>query len=259
MKDFTHDFYKKLLKTLANNNFQFITVADYFRSNYNANKPFIMIRHDVDRKPSNSLAMAKIEKKMRVKSTYYFRTIPQTLKADIIKKIATYGHEIGYHYECLSETNGDYKSAIKDFEMNLSKLNKLYPIKNIAMHGRPLSKWDSRLLWDQYDYKKYGILSESYFDIDFDKVLYITDAGRCWNNASINLRDKVSSSFDFSFFHTKNIIHQLNNEKLPNMIMINIHPEHWSKNKIEWYSIFMTRMIKNFMKRLFFKEKIALN
>lgn len=258
MKDFTHNYYKKLLETLVDNGFQFITVSDYFNSNYDDNRPFIMIRHDVDRKPSNSLEMAKIEKKMGVKSTYYFRTIPQTLKPNIIKKIATFNHEIGYHYECLSETNGDYDDAIKDFEINLNKLNKLYPIKNIAMHGRPLSKWDSRLLWDKYDYKKYGIVSEPYFDLDFKKILYITDAGRSWNNKSINLRDKVNTPFKFSFFHTKNIIDQLNTKKLPNMMMINIHPEHWSNNKMEWYSIFMIRMIKNAMKRLLFKEKVVL-
>jgi len=258
VKDFTHKNYEKLLKTLANNDFQFITVADYFSSNYDAAKPFIMIRHDVDRKPNNSLAMAKIEKEMGIKSTYYFRTIPETLKPAIIKQIATFGHEIGYHYECLSETNGNYERAIEDFEINLNKLNNLVPIKNIAMHGRPLSKWDSRLLWDQYDYKKYGIISEPYFDIDFEKILYITDAGRCWNNDAINLRDRVSSSFKFSFFHTKDIIDQLNNGKLPNMIMINIHPEHWAKNKIEWYSIFIVRMIKNIMKKIFLKKKIAL-
>jgi hypothetical protein len=250
MKDFTCKTYKELLTTFQKKGFQFITVEEYFTSKYNIGRPFVMMRHDVDRRPNNSLQMAKIENSLGIKATYYFRTISQTLKPTIIKEIANLGHEIGYHYECLAETNGDYKKAIQDFEVNLSKLNELYSIKNIAMHGRPTSKWDSRLLWDKYDYKKYGILSEPYFDIDFQKVLYITDASRSWNNESINLRDKVDSDFNFLFNHTNEIISNIEKNQLPDKIMINIHPEHWTNSNMDWYKIMIIRKIKNFVKRI---------
>ena len=253
MKDFAHKIYKKLLQTLKEKNYQFITVEEYFTSTYDKNRPFIMMRHDVDRRPLRSLEMAKIERSLGVKATYYFRTIPQTLKPEIIKDIVNLGHEIGYHYECLAETNGDYEKAIVDFELNLSLLKELFPIKNIAMHGRPTSKWDSRLLWKKYDYKKYGILSEPYFDIDFKEILYITDAGRAWNNDDINLRDKVDTPFKFLFNHTENIISQLNEKKLPEKIMINIHPEHWAKSSSEWYKILIIRKVKNFVKKIVIK------
>ena len=250
MKDFTHKIYKELLQTLKEKKYQFITVEEYFTDTYDKNRPFIMMRHDVDRRPLSSLKMAKIESSLGVKATYYFRTIPQTLKPEIIKAIAKLGHEIGYHYECLAETNGDYEKAIADFELNLSLLNELYPIKNIAMHGRPTSKWDSRLLWDKYDYKKYGILSEPYFDIDFNEIYYITDAGRAWDNEAINLRDRVDTKFKFFFKHTEEIIEALKNDKLPNKIMINIHPEHWADNNIEWYKVMFIRKVKNFVKKM---------
>ncbi len=35
-----------------------------------------------------------------------------------------------------------FKLAICDFERNLEKLRKFYPVKTICMHGSPLSKWD---------------------------------------------------------------------------------------------------------------------
>ena len=254
MKDFTHKIYKELLRTLQEKNYQFITVQEYFTDTYDKNRPFIMMRHDVDRRPLNSLQMAKIESSLGVKATYYFRTIPQTLKPKIIKAIANLGDEIGYHYECLAETNGDYEKAIADFEKNLSLLNELYPIKNIAMHGRPTSKWDSRLLWDKYDYKKYGIVSEPYFDIDFNEIFYITDAGRAWDNETINLRDRVDTKFKFFFKHTEEIIEALKNNKLPNKIMINIHPEHWAESNIEWYQIMLIRKVKNFIKQIVIKR-----
>ena len=250
MRDFDHKIYKDFLETLIAQNYQFITVEEYFTSNYDDAKPFIMMRHDVDRQPNRSLAMAKLEHDLGLKVTYYFRTIPQTLKPEIIKAIANLGHEIGYHYESLAETNGDYKKALEDFKSNLDILKKLYPIKSIAMHGRPTSKWDSRLLWDKYDYKEYGILSEPYFDIDFNEVFYTTDAGRAWDNEAINLRDRVDTKFEFSFKHTSEIIHALKEHILPSKIMINIHPEHWAKDTKEWYKIMLIRKVKNFVKKI---------
>jgi hypothetical protein len=199
--------------------------------------------------------MAKLEHRLGVKATYYFRAIPQTLKLDIINEIANLGHEIGYHYESLAETNGDHENAIVDFEKNLSILNRFYPIKSISMHGRPTSKWDSRLLWERYNYRKYGILSEPYFDIDFNKMLYITDAGRTWDNDSVNLRDKVDSRFDFIFNSTDEIILDIKEKRLAERLMINIHPEHWAKNDIEWYRVLIVRKLKNFIKKIVIKGR----
>jgi len=250
MKDFTLEIYKKLLQEFLNQGYQFIRVSDYFNNNFENNKPLVMMRHDVDRKPNNSLAMAKIENSLGIKTTYYFRTIAQTFKKDIIKEIANLNHEIAYHYESLAECNGNYENAIKDFEKNLNSLREIYPIKNIAMHGRPTSKWDSRDLWKKYDYKKYSILSEPYFDIDFNEVFYTTDAGRAWDNEKINLRDIVDTKFNFKILHTDDLISLLSQQKLPQKVMLNIHPEHWASSNIEWYKILLIRKIKNFIKKI---------
>ncbi len=251
MRDFIHKIYRDFLTALKKRNFQFITVEEYFNSEYNEDKPFIIIRHDVDRRPKSSLKMAKIENSMGIKATYYFRTISKTFKPDIIREIANLKHEIGYHYESLAETNGNYEKAIEDFAKNLYRLREIYPVKSISMHGRPTSKWDSRLLWKRYNYRDYGVLSEPYLDIDFKEVLYITDAGREWNNELINRRDRVDSSFNFRFNHTEEIISNINRGVLPNKIMVNIHPEHWAEGNIEWYRVLFIRKIKNFVKKQF--------
>ena len=255
MRDFTHTIYKELLLELISKGYRFVTVEEYFTSNYNPDLPFVLMRHDVDRRANSSLEMAKLEHSLGIKSTYYFRTISRTFKPKIIKAIADLGHEIGYHYESLAQTNGDYEKAIDDFEKNLQRLNELYPIRSIAMHGRPTSKWDSRLLWDRYDYRKYGILSEPYFDLDFNEILYISDAGRAWGNESVNLRDKVESRFEFSFNHTEQIISNIKESNLPKKIMINIHPEHWAKSSFEWYQIWLIRRVKNSIKKVLIRGR----
>ena len=217
--------------------------------------PQISFRHDVDRKPNKSLKMAKLEHDKGIKSTYYFRMKPESYNEDIIKEIIKLGHEIGYHYESLCDSKGDFELGISDFKKNLAILRELYPVKKIAMHGRPTSPYDSRDLWKKYDYRDYGIEYEPYFDTNYNEVLYITDAGRAWGDDSINRRDKVSTKFDFDLTSLNKILTALANNELPDKIIMNIHPEHWAENNLEWVVIFIKRKIRNFVKRIYLKMK----
>ena len=102
----------------------------------------VILRHDVDKKPKNSLATAFIEREMGWKATYYFRAVPESYDPAVILQIASLGHEIGYHYESLATCKGDMEAAYRDFCDNLEKIRALVPVKTIAMHGSPMSKWN---------------------------------------------------------------------------------------------------------------------
>jgi hypothetical protein len=102
MKDFTLKAYKKLLQELLINGYSFQTLQDFIQ---HPEAKTVILRHDVDRLPENSLKMAKLEHELGIGSTYYFRAVPESWDEAIIKKIAEMGHEIGYHYENLSEMN----------------------------------------------------------------------------------------------------------------------------------------------------------
>ena len=91
--------------------------------------------------------------------------IPVTFRPEIIRKIRDLGHEIGYHYEVLSKTNGDYAKAIALFSEELEEFRKICPVKTICMHGSPLSKYNNRDLWEKYDYHTYGISGRGFFNI----------------------------------------------------------------------------------------------
>ena len=78
----------------------------------------------------------------------------------------------------VSYTMTPVDNAYGSFCRYMEQLRKLVPIATICMHGSPLSKWDSRAIWDKYDYQPLGITAEPYFDIDFNKTFYLTDTGR---------------------------------------------------------------------------------
>ena len=72
--DFTIEIYKRLLNTLSIQGFSFRPFQDYISS---TNEKVIILRHDVDLLPLNSLEFAKIEAKNGIKGTYYFRIVPE--------------------------------------------------------------------------------------------------------------------------------------------------------------------------------------
>ncbi len=245
--DFTIIKYKQLLESMRLNNYKFQRFDEYVR--YPANRA-IILRQDVDSLPQNSLNFAEIQYKLGIKSTFYFRNTPNSFNETIIKKIAHLGHEIGYHYENLSVYKGDYDKAILDFEQSLIKFRSLVPISTICMHGSPLSRYDPRDLWKKYNYKNYEIIGEPYFDLDFNKVLYLTDTGRKWNGNKSNIRDNVSTLYNFNFKLTDEIIQAIKLNSLPDQLMINFHPQRWTDNQLDWIAELFKQKVKNQFKKL---------
>ncbi|MBN2350546.1 MAG: hypothetical protein JXJ22_17040 [Bacteroidales bacterium] len=255
-RDFTFKAYKTLLQQLIQSGYSFYTLEEYTNSKSKAEKCIVM-RHDVDRTPGNALIMAKIEQDLNIKTSYYFRMVPESYNEIIISKIVAMGHELGYHYEDLSLCQGDFSKAILSFEKNLNKLRSFYNIKTICMHGSPKSKYNNLLIWNTYDYKSSGIINEPYYDIDFDKVLYISDASRAWNNNKFNRRDRVTTRFNIPVKSIQNIIELSIENNLPQQVMINIHPHNWASGIMEWTKIILFQSLKNQIKRvLVFSDKM---
>ncbi len=253
--DFTIKKYKELLKSLNEQNYTFQTFREFIEK---PDSKSIMLRHDVDLLPYNSLQIANIQAELNIKGVYYFRAVPESWDESVIRQISELGHEIGYHYECLTKTHGDLEAGIKDFENNLIALRKITPVFTICMHGSPMSKYDSKNLWKKYNYRDFGIIGEPYFDVDFKEVFYLTDTGRSWNGDKVSVRDRVNSGFNLNFHTTDEIISAANKGLMPNKIMFTFHPQRWSDNKWIWTKEFIFQNIKNQIKRVFFvKNKNA--
>jgi len=265
--DFTVNTYRKLLDQLIKANYTFQTFSGFLEKQEDR---VILLRHDVDDKKMNSLHFAKIQHELGIKGTYYFRMVPQSFDEKVIKEIAGLGHEIGYHYEDMDfafqriktqeprakikniKEEDLYKTAIEIFRENLKKLRKLYPVKTICMHGSPRSSFDNKAVWKKYNYRDFGIIGEPFFDIDFNKVFYITDTGRRWDGNKVSIRDKVDSGFNFSFHHTRDIIQNIH--KLPGQVMLTFHPQRWTNKPIPWLWELLFQNVKNQVKKYYLKK-----
>lgn len=287
--DFTFHKYTEILDCFLQNGYSFQSLEDFLK---NPSLKVVILRHDVDRSPLHSLQTAKFENSRGIKGTYYFRIVRQSYHPGVIKEIAALGHEIGYHYEDVSLAAQSQKTkvkrkksgsnlivdlldrnsarlqdsgslekeladiAIESFSQNLNRLRELAIVKTICMHGSPMSRWDSRILWKYYDYRDFGIIGEPYFDIDFEKILYLTDTGRKWNGEKSSVRDKV---FQEKFLELKKKLKTSNNilsaafkNELPQNLMVTVHPQRWTDNLFVWMSEYAIQTLKNRIKQLIF-------
>ena len=299
MRDFTLIKYKKLLSEFLKNNFKFLPFEEFIQDHSKISK-IIILRHDVDKKPLRSLRIAKIENELKLKGTYYFRVKKLKKSRKIILQILKYGHEIGYHYEDLDVSDGDMEKAIDSFMKNLERLRELTPVQTACMHGSPLSKYDNRDMWKDHSYREFGIIGEPYFDVDFSKVMYLTDTGRRWDGTSVSIRDKVrgegveargqrsevrSQKTEVSrgeedrgqksedreeaeeskqkqedrrneakerprIHSTNDLIKAIQNDQLPDQIMLTVHPQRWTDEWGPWVRELISQKVKNGVKYL---------
>lgn len=252
--DFTLHKYRELLEQFIAKGYTLMAYEDLFTTQ--VPDKYVIVRHDVDDLPLQSLKKAEIEKELGVRSTYYFRIVEESNKPEIIRAIAALGHEIGFHYEDLSLANGNFRKAVRLFEKNLAYFRTYYPVKTICMHGSPTSIWDNRMIWKEIKYRDYGIIAEPYFDTDFTSTLYITDTGRRWDGNLVSVRDKVKNSFQssFRFRNTNDILRKLKSNELPSKVMITTHPQRWSNEMGPWIKELIFQNIKNFIKKNFYVQ-----
>jgi len=283
--DFTLKIYRELLLALQHKGYSFCTFQEY--CNGNAVGKYVILRHDIDKSPYNALRFAKLEAEMGIKSTYFFLILKEIFKPSVIKQIADLGHEVGYHYRDFVDAGGNAQKSIYSFEANLNRLRAIVPIYTIAMDGCPWSKYDNKDLWKTYNYRDFGIIGEPYFDIDFNKVFYLTDTGRMWDGARYSVRDKVlvdsgqfsvdssemvvpiaigssgeivdgsgknklsTTNYQLSttFHSTNDIIESIEFGNFPSQVMITTHPQRWTDNKMEWIQELILQRVKNVVKK----------
>ncbi len=257
MKDFTVQKYAELLDALLEAGYRFLAYEQYCREPGTANREpkTVILRHDVDRKPLNSLRIAELEAEKGIHASYYFRIVKESFRPDVIHRIAALGHEIGYHYEDMSLCKGNTKLALEHFERKLALLRSFYPVTTICMHGAPTSKYDGRALWQVTDYRHYNIIGEPYFDTDFSRLLYLTDTGRCWDGFKVSVRDKIPGYQEewnrrgWVFHRTDELIAAIRGGQLPSM-MLTTHPQRWTDDPREWRKERVAQGLKNEVKRV---------
>ena len=253
MIDFTLKSYAEYVNTIKDRFESILKFEEYFSHN-NVQDRFCIIRHDVDRKPENALKMAELEHDMGIYSTYFFRTKKHVFDKKIIRKIARMGHEIGYHYESLSDQNGNFNAALADFKHNLFRMRQIVKVTTICMHGRPFSNYDNKKLLKSEENRKLlfedlSIKGEVYIDIDYSDIAYLSDTGRNWSKDISNIRDKIDSGIQTDLNKREDLVGYLKNSH--GKLILLIHPERWSDDFWSYSNYLFIDIAVNFIKKFY--------
>lgn len=214
------------------------------------NGKYLINRHDIDTSPRVAEKMFNIEKKIygnEGNATYYFRD--KTTNKEIIKKIESFGYEVGYHYE--NVTNFIKRNKIKNAEEIYSKfptirddfLRKLHDFRKrtatqsltVAAHGDFLNGrvgiLNYELLSDEMTRKKGNIRCEAYDELIMKKVI-----GRYADHVLLDdFKEKVICSIDSKC----------------DCIMLLTHPRNWKRDFISTTSENISRLFWEIMYRRF--------
>ena len=242
IREFTLEKYIELCETILSSRYIPDTVCGYL-SQYDPSRPVAIIRHDVDLRVENALSMAEREADLGIKSTYYFR-YPKTFDPDAIKQIQDFGHEVGYHYEVLSKTRGNYEQALSLFLKELAAFRSICEINTICMHGSPISGYDNRDLWQRYDFRDFQIHGDAYLSFVDSGLTYLSDTGRSWAGTN-SVRDHMPGAINANPIRTTDELIAMIKSERETGLYITAHPVRWASSSAEWVEGYVRDFVYN--------------
>lgn len=226
VSDFTFDHYGRLLDAALDSGYTFYTVEEYV-TRPEPDDPYIVVRHDVDRKVGTARSMARTEAERDIPTTYYFRT--STFSPETAAEVSELGHEVGYHYEDFVKTRGDFEAAHERFARNLAHFREHADIATVCPHGSPLSPHHNLDMWrGEYGIEKYDLTAEAYLSVDTAsddpaKPSYVSDTGRDWST-TITDYGRISTTDD--------LIDAIESDGCERLYLL-VHPGRWSRSPAE--------------------------
>ncbi|MFB6075021.1 MAG: hypothetical protein ABEJ89_08420 [Haloarculaceae archaeon] len=226
--DFTYDAYRDLIDAALAADYEFLTVREYL-AREDLPERFVVMRHDVDRKPDNALDMALIESAAGVSTSYYFRSIDKTFDPGLLRAIEAEGHEVGYHYEDLDRADGDSAAAHESFAETLDRFREAVTVDTVAMHGNPLTPHDNRDMWADRSFDEYDLLGEVYLSVDFTDVTYFSDTNRTWYDERTVVNDWPVGESDkpVQVASTGDLIDLIEARRFDRLYLL-AHPNRWA-------------------------------
>ena len=141
-------------------------------------KPFIIMRHDVDHSLHQALILAREEHRLGVAASYMvlvgtpFYNVLTTDSKSILREIASLGHEVGLHYEWRVYP-GDEAEQCRHFRQDIGLLEQIVgrPVVSASCHD-PSGPTPANM--------RTHIKYDAYFPEFFSAIHYLSDSNHSW-------------------------------------------------------------------------------
>ena len=186
---FTYAAFDAFCRTVASQ--RTFTVADYLRQHEPVPGVFIILRFDVDYRESHAIHLAQIAHARALRGSFYFRHHPTGFDLEAMRRVAALGHEVGYHFETLDTTGGDFDRAAALFLEHIALLRREgIQVSTTAAHGSqptaPTYRSNRDLLTQRPElFSQADVIGETTLSVDFSRVVYVSDAYWQWHQYDI--------------------------------------------------------------------------
>jgi len=225
-------------RKLKDNGFASVSAATILKAK--PDKPFLVLKHDVETNPSKALRLAQIESDYSHKGSYYVQAylLNNKKNIDILKQIQELGHEVSYHHNVMDSNKGNINKAVEEFQRNIELFEKnSFSVQTVCQHGNPVINRDGYS--SNRDFFRNAKVAQLYKHISEmmvnfksridENYKYISDAGYRWkiifdpeNNDVVNSEEK-----DITLGSLDEIMNVLKSE---NSVIISTHPHRWHSN-----------------------------
>lgn len=178
--EFTYNGYEILVNALKEKSYVFADYHDYERYSR-----CVIFRHDIDNSIEKAVELAALERKLGIKSTYFALVTsdfynPESKKSiEGLRKIQSFGHEIGLHFDEMAY------DAIKDvphaIAREVSVLSGIIgaQVTTVSMHRPSQKTLDA-------NYEIPGMIN-SYGKTFFNEFKYLSDSRRRWREPVLDI------------------------------------------------------------------------
>lgn len=205
-------------------------------SQVKSDKPFLVLKHDIECDVSKAFKLAEIENKYDHCGSYYAHAylLDDSNNVELLRKMQAMGHEISYHYDVMDSNKGNIEQAIEEFEKSVSRFESLgFHIETVCQHGNPVvervgytSNRDFfRSEAVRQKFPKIADIMVNYKEQYNTDYQYYSDAGRKFKFIYDPINNDIVNSDD------KNIAYESLDElllTLPSKAIISTHPHRWT-------------------------------
>lgn len=141
-----------------------------------------LLRFDVERAVQHHTDVAQHLGRTGIPATFFFHTRRGSYDAEAIRAIQDFGHEIGYHHECLDRCHGDFGQARDLFLREVDLFRKAgFALQIVCGHGEAgLPRNGYKANWDIFErypdlLQEAGLRGEVYLWIRQTSPFYASD------------------------------------------------------------------------------------
>lgn len=243
MRMFIYKEWDQFCEKLDKGGINSVTASSLLKGGFE--KPFLILKHDVETSLVKALKLAEIEHKYSHKGTYYIQgyLLESKRNIKIMNKIQKLGHEVSYHHDVMDSNKGNIEKAELEFKeyCELFKRNG-FDIITVCQHGNPII--ERKGYTSNRDFFRNSEIANRYnhvseIMVNFKSRIktnfkYVSDAGYGWKiifdpetNDIINSDDKNISLNDLDEL--------IKVVRSGDSIIVSTHPHRWQKRYIVAY------------------------